>query len=198
MAITAAQIDLNKLEVRIAAAAYVASTCACSATPPLRSHLALLPPEHPARTTCVPLSPAAGLPAAVSGGVQAVKPAGRQPGRPRGARCGPPLQCGAWAASPERHDTAAAASAVLLLCRDTVPVFKRRPHATRIIVAAVLAHRPLCVLPVAHNCVCPLLQAVDEDETLIRFAIACRRNGQRLALSGAKKPRAGSVRPRGR
>lgn len=40
--------------------------------------------------------------------------------------------------------------------------------------------------------------AVDEDETLIRFAIACRRNGQRLALSGVKKPRAGSVRPRGR
>jgi hypothetical protein len=42
-------------------------------------------------------------------------------------------------------------------------------------------------------------QAVDEDETLIRFAIACRRNGQRLALNGVKKARASSVsRPRAR
>lgn len=37
---------------------------------------------------------------------------------------------------------------------------------------------------------------VDEDETLIRFAIACRRNGQRMGL-GVKKSRTGSVKPRG-
>jgi hypothetical protein len=43
------------------------------------------------------------------------------------------------------------------------------------------------------------LQNVDEDEILIRFALACRRNGQRLGLNGGvKKPRAGSVKPRGR
>eukprot|EP00775_Hariotina_reticulata_P013674 gene13674-13796_t len=39
---------------------------------------------------------------------------------------------------------------------------------------------------------------VDEDETLIRFAMACRRNGQQLGLASIKKPRSGSVRPRGR
>lgn len=39
---------------------------------------------------------------------------------------------------------------------------------------------------------------VDEDEILIRFALACRRNGQRSGLNGVKKPRAGSVKPRGR
>ena len=39
--------------------------------------------------------------------------------------------------------------------------------------------------------VLPLPQCVDEDETLIRFAMACRRNGQRVALTGvAKKARA--------
>jgi len=43
-----------------------------------------------------------------------------------------------------------------------------------------------------------VLQYVDEDETLIRFAMACRRNGQQLGLTGIKKPRSGSVRPRGR
>ncbi|WIA29160.1 hypothetical protein OEZ86_011671 [Tetradesmus obliquus] len=37
---------------------------------------------------------------------------------------------------------------------------------------------------------------VDEDETLIKFAMACRRNGQRMGL-GVKKPRTGSVKPRG-
>jgi hypothetical protein len=43
------------------------------------------------------------------------------------------------------------------------------------------------------------LQNVDEDEILIRFALACRRNGQRLGLNGGvKKARAGSVKPRGR
>jgi hypothetical protein len=40
------------------------------------------------------------------------------------------------------------------------------------------------------------VQYVDEDETLIKFAMACRRNGQRMGL-GAKKPRTGSVKPRG-
>eukprot|EP00879_Flechtneria_rotunda_P002416 GHRR01002613.1.p1 GENE.GHRR01002613.1~~GHRR01002613.1.p1 ORF type:complete len:130 (+),score=24.63 GHRR01002613.1:196-585(+) len=40
---------------------------------------------------------------------------------------------------------------------------------------------------------------VDEDETLIKFAMACRRNGQRLGLGSiAKKPRTGSAKPRGR
>lgn len=39
---------------------------------------------------------------------------------------------------------------------------------------------------------------VDEDEILIRFALACRRNGQRLGLNGVKKPRSGSVKPRAR
>jgi hypothetical protein len=38
-------------------------------------------------------------------------------------------------------------------------------------------------------------QYVDEDETLIKFAMACRRNGQRMGL-GVKKPRTGSVKPR--
>ncbi|KAF8072940.1 hypothetical protein HT031_000600 [Scenedesmus sp. PABB004] len=38
---------------------------------------------------------------------------------------------------------------------------------------------------------------VDEDETLIKFAMACRRNGQRLGLAGiGKKPRTGSVKPK--
>eukprot|EP00878_Enallax_costatus_P002363 GHUV01002539.1.p1 GENE.GHUV01002539.1~~GHUV01002539.1.p1 ORF type:complete len:136 (+),score=7.06 GHUV01002539.1:265-672(+) len=39
---------------------------------------------------------------------------------------------------------------------------------------------------------------VDEDETLIKFAMACRRNGQRMGYGVSKKPRNGSVRPRGR
>jgi hypothetical protein len=42
------------------------------------------------------------------------------------------------------------------------------------------------------------VQNVDEDEILIRFALACRRNGQRLGLNGVKKPRSGSVKPRAR
>jgi hypothetical protein len=50
-----------------------------------------------------------------------------------------------------------------------------------------------CLLAVLPSLV---LQYVDEDETLIRFAIACRRNGQRMGL-GVKKPRTGSVKPRG-
>lgn len=53
----------------------------------------------------------------------------------------------------------------------------------------------LCAPTTTHA---PPMQNVDEDEILIRFALACRRNGQRSGLNGVKKPRAGSVKPRGR
>jgi hypothetical protein len=62
----------------------------------------------------------------------------------------------------------------------------------------------LCPLvwPPSHPYWCLLMlhpvQNVDEDEILIRFALACRRNGQRLGLNGVKKPRSGSVKPRAR
>lgn len=124
------------------------------------------------RARAVPAAHAAGLAAALPQGVPAARRARSQPRRPRCGDREPLCRRGA------RAPCNSCARRCACLHSDATATSRSAAAATAAAAAAV--------------------QYVDEDETLIRFALACRRNGQRLGLSGAAKKPRGAVRPRGR